>query len=208
MNLKVFEIFSDIQGESSYSGYPCTFIRLSECNLRCTYCDTQEAYTEGKNLSVKNILIQVEKMGCQLVEITGGEPMLQKGTPELAGKLISKGYTVLVETNGTVDIRSLKDKIITIFDIKCPGSGMTDKICWKNLQYLKPHDEIKFVIGSKSDYDWAKSIVVKHNLDKKHIVHFSPVWSLLKISDLASWVFKDNLYVRVQPQLHKLLGRK
>lgn len=203
--LKVNEIFYSIQGESSFSGIPFVFIRLAGCNLRCSYCDTKYAYEDGEEFTTKQILREVKKFKCRYVEITGGEPLLQDETPILVDSLIDKGFTVLVETNGTKDISVITEKAIIIMDIKCPSSGEMNKIDWENIKRLDKKDEIKFVIAEKSDYDWAKGIINEKNLTYKAKVLLSPVKERLSPDLLAGWILKDSLKVRLQVQLHKIL---
>ncbi len=203
--LKVNEIFYSIQGESSFSGIPFVFVRLTGCNLRCSYCDTKYAFEEGKNLSVEQILKEIKKYKCQYVEITGGEPLLQDGTPFLVDSLIDKGFKVLVETNGTKDVSVISDKAVIIMDIKCPSSGESDKTDWDNLKRLGPKDEIKFVLGEKSDYDWAKKVIKEKDITGKFTILLSPVRGKIDPSTLAERILTDNLNVRLQLQLHKIL---
>lgn len=203
--LKVNEIFYSIQGESTFSGIPFVFVRLTGCNLRCTYCDSRYAYEEGTELKVEQILKEVKKFKCRYVEVTGGEPLLQYDTPFLVDSLIDKDFTVLVETNGTKDISAISNKAVIIMDIKCPSSGECDKIDWENIKRLDKKDEIKFVIAEKSDYDWANEIINERNLPYKAKVLLSPVEEKLNPSLLAEWILKDNLKVRLQLQLHKIL---
>jgi 7-carboxy-7-deazaguanine synthase len=203
--LKVNEIFYSIQGESSFSGIPFVFIRLTGCNLRCAYCDTKYAYEEGEKLTVGQVLKEVEEFECDYVEVTGGEPLLQENTPLLVDSLIDKGFKVLVETNGTKDISVLSDEAIIIMDIKCPSSGEVDKMDWKNLNRLKSEDEVKFVVAEKSDYDWAKGIIEEKNLIGKVRILMSSVTEKLPPALLADWILEDNLDVRLQLQLHKIL---
>ncbi len=203
--LKVNEIFYSIQGESFFSGIPFVFVRLTGCNLRCSYCDTKYAYEEGKEVTVEQILKEVKKYKCPYVEITGGEPLLQDDTPFLVDSLIDKGFTVLVETNGTKDVSVVSDKAIIIMDIKCPSSGEKGKIDWENIKRLDFKDEIKFVVAERSDYDWAKGIIIEKNLTGKAKVLLSPVKEKLDPALLAEWILKDNLKVRFQMQLHKIL---
>jgi len=204
--LKVNEIFYSIQGESSYAGYPCVFVRLTGCNLRCTYCDTKYAYEKGTNMTIGKILDTVSRYECPLVEITGGEPLLQEETPQLAKALLEKGFQVLVETNGTQNIDLLKDNVVRIVDIKTPGSGESDKTDWKNLDRLYKDDEIKFVLVNFSDYEWAKGIVRRYNLTQKVTVLFSPASGVnLDPAELAQWILDDRLNVRLQLQFHKIL---
>jgi 7-carboxy-7-deazaguanine synthase len=203
--LKVNEIFYSIQGESSFSGIPFVFVRLTGCNLRCTYCDTKYAYKEGEEKSVEQIFKEVKKYKCHYVEITGGEPLIQDETPFLVDYLVDKGFNVLLETNGTKDINIISDKATIIMDVKCPLSGESDKIDWENIKRLGKKDEVKFVVAEKSDYDWAKRIITEKDLIYKARVLLSPVKGKLDPAVLAEWILKDNLKVRFQLQLHKIL---
>ncbi len=203
--LKVNEIFYSIQGESSFAGIPFVFVRLTGCNLRCSYCDTKYAYEEGQDLSVEQIFKEIKKFKCQYVEITGGEPLLQDETPFLADFLIDKGFKVLVETNGTKDVSVISDKAIIIMDVKCPSSGESDKIDWENIKRLDSKDEIKFVLTEKSDYDWAKKVITEKKLNGKFTILLSPVSEKVGPSTLAKRILEDRLNVRLQLQLHKIL---
>ncbi len=202
--LKVNEIFCSIQGESSYAGYPCTFVRLTGCNLRCKYCDTRYAYKKGRNTSIDSIISKVSSHLCPLTEVTGGEPLLQEETPELVDSLIRKGYKVLVETNGTLDISILPEKAICIMDIKCPGSGECGKTLWSNIGQLRGQDEIKFVLASREDYKWALDILHQYRLEDR-TVHLSPAWGLLLPADLASWMLDDHVHAHLHLQLHRVI---
>lgn len=203
--LRVNEIFYSIQGESSYAGFPCVFIRLTGCNLRCSYCDTKYAYDEGSDMMVEDVVTAVGKYACSLAEITGGEPLLQEETPQLARILLERGHRVLVETNGTKSISVLPDEVVAILDIKCPGSGEGRQTDWDNINRLREHDEIKFVLAGKKDYQWAKQILRRHGLTDKFTVLFSPVHGKLDPAVLADWILGDGLNVRLQPQMHKIL---
>lgn len=204
--LKVNEIFKSIQGESSYAGLPCTFIRLAGCNLRCTYCDTNYAYYHGGELSDDEIIEKVDEYGAKHIEFTGGEPMLQEETPPLITRLLDKGYSVLIETNGSICIGCLDKRITVVMDIKTPKSGMSERMNFKNIDFLKNTDEIKFVIMDETDYIWAKDIIKKHNIaDKFNNVLMAPAYGLLKPKDLATWILRDNLFVRLQLQIHKYI---
>ena len=204
-SLVVNEIFFSIQGESSYAGSPCAFVRLTYCNLRCTYCDTGYAFYEGKRVTTHEILKKINGYPTDLVEITGGEPLLQKAVLTLIRQLIDDGKTVLIETGGSVDIQEVDPRAILIYDIKTPNSGMNDRNYWDNIPNLKSKDEVKFVVANREDYEWAKAKIRQFSLDKKHTVLFSPVWGQLKPSNLADWILQDGLQVRMQPQLHKIL---
>ena len=206
MSLIVNEIFNSIQGESLYAGLPCTFIRLTGCNLRCSYCDTAYAYEEGATLTIADVIDKVSDYECPLVEITGGEPLIQSETPLLITNLIEKGYKVLLETNGTIDLSRINERCIKIVDIKCPGSGESGKNCLDNLDRLNTKDQIKFVITDREDYEFAKYII-------KHIptwflrenMLLSPVSGKMAFSDLAKWILEDKLIARFHIQLHKII---
>jgi 7-carboxy-7-deazaguanine synthase len=207
--MKVCEIFTSIQGESSFAGLPCTFVRLSGCNLRCLYCDTQYAYDEGFDISLNELSARVHQTGVNLIEITGGEPLLQdKDVQDLIHLLTDDGYTVLIETNGSMSIQGLDQRVIVILDIKTPGSGMNHKMDFSNLQHLKPEDEVKFVVCSREDYEWSKKIVSEYHLAKTSRVLFSPAFGLLKPELLAGWIIEDKLPVRLNLQLHKYIFKK
>ncbi|RMD85590.1 MAG: 7-carboxy-7-deazaguanine synthase QueE [Calditrichaeota bacterium] len=203
--MRITEIFYSIQGESSYAGLPCVFVRTTGCNLRCVWCDTDYAFYGGKNLSIEEIIQKVESYGCKLVELTGGEPLLQKEIYELSERLLEKGYTVLIETSGERDISKLDPRIIKIMDIKCPGSGESHRNRWENLEFLTPKDEVKFVIKDRQDYEWAVTIINKYKLDERVQVLFSPVWGEMELKSLAEWILQDRLKVRFQVQLHKFI---
>jgi 7-carboxy-7-deazaguanine synthase len=203
--MKINELFYSIQGESTYAGRPCVFIRTTGCHLRCEWCDTAHAFYEGEEMTLDAVIEQVRAYGCPLVELTGGEPLLQRETPMLVTRLLNDGYTVLVETSGSLDIRLLDPRAIVIMDIKCPGSGMTQAMRWENLDALKPIDEIKFVIKERADYDWAASIVARHQLDRRCPILFSPVFGELDPRILAGWLLADRLPARLQLQQHKYI---
>ena len=206
--LKVNEIFKSIQGESSYSGLPCIFIRLTGCNLRCVYCDTEYAFYEGKELSVKQIMDAISPYGIKLAEITGGEPLLQDDVYPLMDALLEKGYKVLLETGGSLSLEKVPGPVIKIMDLKCPGSGEASKNNFKNLKLLTRNDEVKFVILDRKDYLWSKETLHRHNISQKASVIFSPVYDKLSLKDLAEWVLEDELPVRLQTQLHKIIWGK
>jgi 7-carboxy-7-deazaguanine synthase len=201
----VTEIFKSIQGESSFAGWPCSFVRTTGCNLRCVWCDTEYAFHGGKQMSVPEILEAIEPFQCELVELTGGEPLLQPELPELALELLQKNHKVLVETSGALDISVLPREVIKIMDIKCPDSGMMTEMNWGNLAKLSARDELKFVINSRSDYDWSVKILYDYQLYKQNLVLFSPVYQKMAPQQLAEWILEDNLPVRFQIQLHKVL---
>ena len=199
------EIFTSIEGETSYQGIPMLFIRFTGCNLRCNYCDTKYAYEEGKEYSLDNLLKIVKNSNLDFVHITGGEPLIQKNLVELLKSI--KGKKILIETNGSVDIRPFQLKnTVLITDIKTPGSGEADKNYFKNLDYLRKCDELKFVIVDRSDYLWTKALIKKHNLlEKGFVINLSPAIPYLEPSELADWIVKDNLKVRFNLQIHKFI---
>lgn len=203
--MKVCEIFSSIQGESSYAGFPCTFVRLTGCNLRCTYCDTQYAYSEGSELSEEDIISRVSNAGFNLVEITGGEPLLQKEVYPLIKRLIEEGYTVLVETNGSQSIRDIDRRAVVILDIKTPGSGMHEEMDLSNLDNIKNKDEVKFVITGSADYEWSKDIIHKFRLANRSGILLSPAYGILAPKDLAKWMLQDRIKARLNLQIHKYM---
>jgi len=200
--VKICEIFTSIQGESSYAGLPCTFIRLTGCNLRCTYCDTTYAYAEGSECSEEEVAGIVGDSGVKLVEITGGEPLLQEDVYPFIERLLDSGYTVLVETNGSIDIRKIDRRAVLILDMKTPGSGMSGEMNFSNLAHLKQSDEIKFVLTGRADYEWAKEIMSKYALGEKCRVLLSPAFGNLSPEHLAGWILEDRLDVRLNLQLH------
>ncbi len=203
---KINEIFKSIQGESTYAGLPCTFIRLADCNLRCTYCDTNYAYYHGKELSDEKIISKIEEYGVNCIEFTGGEPLLQEETPPLIKTLLDKGYNVLIETNGSICIGCLDKRLTIIMDVKTPKSGMSERMNLKNLELLKSNDEVKFVLLDESDYIWAKDMISKYNLlNKTKNILMSPAYGILPPKTLASWILRDNLPVRIQLQIHKYI---
>jgi 7-carboxy-7-deazaguanine synthase len=201
----VTEIFKSIQGESSFAGWPCSFVRTTGCNLRCVWCDTEYAFHGGKEMSVPEILDAIEPFQCELVELTGGEPLLQPQLPELAQELLQRNHKVLLETSGSLDISVVPPEVIKIMDIKCPDSKMMNEMKWDNLEKLTPKDEIKFVINSRSDYDWSVKILYGYQLYKRNLVLFSPVYQKMPPQQLAEWILEDSLPVRFQIQLHKVL---
>ncbi|MCH7501329.1 MAG: radical SAM protein [Nitrospinae bacterium] len=206
--LTINEIFKSIQGESSYTGRPCIFIRLTGCNLRCTWCDTEYAFYEGQPKSVKDIMDAIEPLGVPLVEITGGEPLLQEEVYDLMDALLAKNYEVLLETGGGVSVAKVPERVIKILDVKCPGSGEDAKNLWDNLDHLNPHDEVKFVLADRADYEWSRDVLQRRDIHQKVQVLFSPVYDTLGLKELAAWVLDDNLPVRVQTQLHKIIWGK
>ena len=206
--LEVTEIYKSVQGESTYIGLPCVFVRLTGCNLRCVWCDTTHAFHNGENLSIDQIVDQVKSYGINLVEITGGEPLLQKEVFPLMESLLINKFQVMLETSGSLSIENVPVEVIKIIDLKCPGSGEENKNYWDNLNYLAPTDEIKFVIADRIDYEWSWSVLKKHGLAKKNHILFSPVFEKLDLKELTKWILEDNLPVRLQVQLHKHIWDK
>jgi 7-carboxy-7-deazaguanine synthase len=204
--LTINEIFHSIQGESTHTGRPCVFVRLTACDLRCSWCDTPYAFHEGRKMTIDQVIADVEAFECPVVEITGGEPLLQTDVYPLMQQLVDRGHTVLLETGGHRSIASVPPSVIRIVDVKCPGSGESAKMDWHNLELLKPSDEIKFVIKDRVDYDFAKDVIDRHELAGKcAAVLMSPVHGVLSARDLAAWILADRLPVRLQLQAHKYI---
>ena len=204
--LTVNEIFYSIQGESTRAGRPCVFVRLTACDLRCSWCDTAYAFHEGRKMSIDEVVAAVDRYGCPLVEITGGEPLLQEDVYELMDRLLAGNRTVMLETGGHRPITHVPRAVIKIVDIKCPGSGEVDKNDWTNLERLAPHDEVKFVIADRVDYEFARETIARHQLASRALpILFSPVHGVLDPKALSEWILEDRLPVRLQLQLHKLI---
>ncbi|HWR58500.1 MAG TPA: radical SAM protein [Thermodesulfovibrionales bacterium] len=203
--MKVCEIFSSIQGESTYAGVPCTFVRMTGCNLRCSYCDTVYAYDEGTELTEDEVVDKIDAIGLRTVEITGGEPLLQEGISILIERLLDMGYRVLIETNGSRDISGVDARAVIILDVKTPGSSMSDTLLTSNLSHLKGNDEAKFVITDRRDYEWAKAFVEEQSLARRCEVLFSPAFGMLDPKELSKWIICDRLDVRLNLQLHKYI---
>jgi 7-carboxy-7-deazaguanine synthase len=200
------EIFYSVQGESSYAGQPCVFVRLTACDLRCSWCDTPYAFHEGRKWPIADVVAEVERYGCPLVEVTGGEPLLQDDVYPLMDELLSRGKTVLLETGGHRSTARVPDPVVTILDVKCPGSGEADRMDWENLTRLRGRDEVKFVVKDRADYDYARSIIDRFGLAARAAaIHLSPVHGALNPKTLSEWVLADRLPVRVQLQLHKYI---
>ncbi len=206
MELSVSEIFYSIQGESLYAGLPCAFVRLAGCNLRCRYCDTAYAYSDGTRMAIEDIVRALEAFQCPLIEVTGGEPLLQPAAPELITELLDRDYRVLLETNGTFDIGAVDSRCVRIMDVKCPGSGEADKTDFSNLDRLQPEDQVKFVLTDRGDYEYAKNLLLdRWPAGPPAAGLFSPAKGLLDPAVCAEWILKDHLPVRLQLQLHKIL---
>ncbi|MFC1660053.1 radical SAM protein [Gemmatimonadota bacterium] len=209
--LRVTEIFHSIQGESTWAGLPCTFIRLTGCPLRCVWCDTEYAFHGGEKILIEEILTRVAEIGTTLVEVTGGEPLIQTNAFRLTEELLDGGYTVLVETSGAVDVAPLDSRAHKIMDLKCPGSGEVQRNVWSNLDHLTNRDEVKFVVQDRADYEWARTVIREHRLDQRvrdgqlKALLFSPVWGKTGLLSLAEWILADALPARLQAQLHKLI---
>ena len=208
-SLRVTEIFHSIQGESTWAGMPCTFVRLTGCPLRCVWCDTAYAFSGGKRRSFDEILAEVRGHGCDLVELTGGEPLAQAGAFALADRLLEEGFTVLVETSGAIDVAPLDPRAHKIMDLKCPGSGEAARNLWSNLAHLTARDEVKFVVKNRADYEWARAVIAERGLADRiregslNALLMSPVWGETNLEALAGWILEDGLPVRFQTQLHK-----
>ena len=203
--MKISEIFTSIQGESSFAGLPCTFIRLTGCNLRCQYCDTTYAFEGGVDLDPDRIVSRVRESGFPLTEITGGEPLLQEESYLLTSLLLNEGYTVLLETNGSLSLDRVDSRVVKIMDIKCPSSGMSEHMDFNNINYLSSKDEVKFVIGDRADFDWALKIIYDYELLRMCKVLISPLQSRLEAQTAAKWILEEKLLVRMQLQLHKII---
>jgi 7-carboxy-7-deazaguanine synthase len=209
--LRITEIFHSIQGESTWAGVPCTFVRLTGCPLRCTWCDTEYAFHGGTKMTLDEILADVRRHPTAVVEITGGEPLVHPGAFDLADKLLAEGYTVLVETSGAFDIAPLDVRAHKIMDLKCPGSGESERNLWTNLEHLTGRDEVKFVVTDRADYEWARRVIRERGLDERvhdgslRAILISPVWGAIQLDELAGWILEDGLPARFQIQLHKLI---
>ncbi len=203
--LKISEIFHSLQGESSRVGLPTVFVRLTGCPLRCTWCDTEYAFTGGTNMGIAEVLARVAQYGCDTVCVTGGEPLVQRACLDLLSALCAAGYSVSLETGGALDLTDVDPRVSKIMDLKAPGSGESEKNRWQNLDLLTRRDEIKFVLASEADYEWAKTVMRERKLDAICPVLFSPVAGQLDPAQLAGWILRDRLPVRFQLQLHKLL---
>ena len=209
--LRVTEIFHSIQGESTWSGLPCAFVRLTGCPLRCVWCDTEYSFHGGERLGLEEILAKVREVGTPLVEITGGEPLVHRNAFVLVDLLLEEGFTVLVETSGAVDVSPLDPRAHKIMDLKCPGSGEMEKNLWSNLEQLTERDEVKFVVKDREDYEWTREVIRARGLDRRlgrgelRALLVSPVWGEIDLEELAAWILEDRLPVRFQMQLHKMI---
>jgi 7-carboxy-7-deazaguanine synthase len=203
--LRINEIFHSIQGEGTRAGLPCSFIRTTGCHLRCAWCDTQYAFYEGCWLTLDEIIERVRRYDCPLVEVTGGEPLLQPAVIPLLARLCDECDTVMLETSGAVSIAPVDPRVVRIMDIKCPGSGEAERNCWENLELLTARDELKFVLLNRADYDWAREVLKRYDLSRRCPVLFAPVFGQLTPRELATWILADRLNVRLGLQLHKLI---
>ena len=200
--MRITEIFFSIQGESTHAGRPCVFVRLTGCNLRCRWCDSEYTFTGGEKMSIDEVVDRVRAYGCNLVEITGGEPLAQSEAFELIRRLADDGFEVLIETSGSIDIAPVDPRATIILDVKCPGSGEVEKNRWSNLEHLGANGEIKFVIADRADYEWARAAIEERQLDRWTLL-FSPVWGEMDMKSLAEWMLADHVPARFQTQLHK-----
>ena len=205
MPFKINEIYYSVQGESTHAGRPCIFIRLTYCNLRCTYCDTEYAFYDGEDMEIVDIMKKIQQWDCNLVEVTGGEPLFQEECIDLLKKLVSSNYEVMLETGGSLSISDVPNEVIKIVDFKCPSSAMEKKNLWSIVDNLQPHDEVKFVIGNREDFDWAKEKITKYFLDKICTLLFSPTFGEIDPQQIVEWILAENLPVRMQMQMHKMI---
>jgi 7-carboxy-7-deazaguanine synthase len=206
--IKINEIYLSVQGESSHTGLPCVFVRLTGCNLRCVWCDTAYAFHEGKTQSIDQTLKDIKSFGINLVEITGGEPLMQEDVYPLMEALLENGYKVMLETGGSLSLGKVPRDVIKIMDLKCPGSGEHKKNNLDNLKLLAPHDEVKFVILDRRDYEWSRDLIKKYKINETAPILFSPVYGKLELKEMVKWILEDLLPVRLQTQLHKVIWSK
>ena len=205
MSLKINEIYYSVQGESTHSGCPCIFIRLTYCNLRCSYCDTEYAFYDGKDMEITDIMSEIKRWDCNLVEVTGGEPLFQDECIDLLNELVNSNYEVMLETGGSLSISDVPKKVVKIVDFKCPSSGMVKKNLWSIVDDLQAHDEVKFVIGNREDFDWAKDRITEYSMDKICTLLFSPTFGEINPQQIVEWILAENLPVRMQLQMHKMI---
>ncbi|WP_020475929.1 radical SAM protein [Zavarzinella formosa] len=203
--LLIHEIYKSIQGESTFAGLPCVFVRTTGCGQRCSWCDTPHAFTEGQPLSPETVLERIRAFGCPLVEFTGGEPLLQREVLPIMATLADEGFTILLETGGAEDVSEVDPRVHVIMDLKCPDSGECERNNWANLNVLKPTDQIKFVIASRKDFDWTVQTIREHQLDTRFIVLLSAVFDRVRLDDLTAWLLETGLNVRFQLQMHKFI---
>jgi 7-carboxy-7-deazaguanine synthase len=203
--MQITEIYKSIQGESSFAGLPCVFVRTTGCDLRCSWCDSEFTFTGGTRMSLDAIVAEVERLDCKLVELTGGEPLLQREIFPLATALADLGHTVLIETGGHRDISGLDPRVIRIMDLKCPASGECEKNLWSNLDHLRETDEVKFVIASREDYEWARETIREHGLEGRVSLLISTAYGLIEPDKVVQWLLEDKMQARFQLQLHKYI---
>lgn len=203
--MRITEIYQSIQGESSYAGLPCVFVRTTGCDLRCSWCDSEFTFTGGTRMTLDAIITEVEKYDCQMVELTGGEPMLQREIYELATRLCDAGRTVLIETGGHRDLSKLDPRVVRIMDLKCPASGECEKNLWSNLEHLRPSDEVKFVIADRNDYEWTRQVIREHRLEDRVQILMSTAFGQIEPQQVVAWMLEDKLRARFQLQLHKYI---
>ena len=205
MSLKINEIYYSVQGESTHAGRPCIFIRLTYCNLRCSYCDTEYAFYDGKDMEITDIMSEIKRWDCNLIEVTGGEPLFQDECIDLLNELVNSSYEVMLETGGSLSISDVPKIVVKIVDFKCPSSGMVKKNLWSIVDDLQAHDEVKFVIGNREDFDWAKDRITEYSLDKICTLLFSPTFGEIDPQQIVEWILAENLPVRMQLQMHKMI---
>ncbi|MDB4968599.1 MAG: Radical domain protein [Myxococcales bacterium] len=203
--MKLYEIYTSIQGETQYAGLPCTLVRFAACDLRCTYCDTEYAFTGGQEVAVETIVRDVEARGARLVLLTGGEPMLQRDLPELAALLLAGGFEVMIETGGHRDLSTLPAGVVKIVDVKTPGSGESHKMFWANLERLVARDAVKFVVTSEADYRWSLDVIREHRLESRCNVLLSPSFGQVEPKELVDWMLRDRVQARLNLQIHKIV---
>jgi 7-carboxy-7-deazaguanine synthase len=203
--MRITEIYQSVQGESSYAGLPCVFVRTTGCDLRCSWCDSEFTFTGGTTMSIDQIIAEVDKYECELVEITGGEPLLQPEIDELTTRLADAGHAVLVETGGHRDVSMLDPRVIRIMDLKCPASGECERNLWSNLEHLRPVDEVKFVIADRADYDWTLETIREHRLEDRVKLLISTAFGRIEPAQVVAWMLEDRLRARFQLQLHKYI---
>lgn len=203
--LRISEIYASVQGESTHVGKPCVFVRLTGCNLRCTWCDSEFTFTGGQMRRLDEIVAEAHDFGIHTVEVTGGEPLVQRNAPELMRRLLALGHEVLLETSGSVSIAEVPEAVHVILDLKAPDSGEVAANLWSNLELLQPHHEVKIVVASRADYEWARDVIAKHGIHERCPVMISPAWGQVDLAALAGWIVEDRLPARMQLQLHKVV---
>jgi 7-carboxy-7-deazaguanine synthase len=203
VQMRITEIYQSIQGESTYAGLPCVFVRTTGCDLRCSWCDSEFTFTGGTTMTLDQIMGEVETYDCELVELTGGEPLLQAEIHQLATRLADRGHTVLIETGGHRDVSQLDPRVIRIMDLKCPASGECEKNLWSNLEHLRPFDEVKFVVANRTDYEWALKTIREHRLEDRVKPLISTAFGMIESGQVVAWMLEDKLRARFQLQLHK-----